>query len=216
VARPELSSTMSTVDDVEFALQLSVGDRDLGMTLSGVRFPDTMLPNNPGWYLLPMGEATLPAAALSDLNVGTGKARNLLQATLFCRHRFTASGKEIQFAALLCLPSSTWWGEWYAWRETRQADYEVVQDQGILFDARGSSLLVGATEANTTDVPVRTPYAYAARTGKPLLYPKRGGFLYARPLRGLRNANGSHILHLGDALTATVTAMPTTRGLVAS
>jgi hypothetical protein len=213
LARPELSTTLSSPEEVEFGLQLSVGDTDLPFQASGIRFPDVYSPANiNGWYLLPMGEATLPQAALSDLDPGNGASRNLATASLFLKHTHTAVGAELHLAGLVAVPTTTWWSEWYAYRSSAQTSAILGPGDGLLFDARGSQLVVAPIESTTTETPLRNPYQFAARSARPLLQPKQAGWLYGRPLRTFRD---NHVVVLADTLTWTVGAMPRTRGLVA-
>jgi hypothetical protein len=165
-----------------------------------------------GWYLLPMGEATLPQAALSDLDPGNGASRNLATASLFLKHTHTAVGAELHLAGLIAVPTSTWWSEWYAYRSSAQTSAILGPGDGLLFDARGSQLVVAPIQSTTTETPLRNPYQFAARSARPLFQPKQAGWLYGRPLRTFRD---NHVVVLADTLTWTVGAMPRTRGLVA-
>jgi hypothetical protein len=213
LARPDTSTSISSPEEVEFAFQLSVGDVDLPFQASGIRFPDVYSPADiNGWYLLPMGEATLPQAALSDLDPGNGTSRNLATASLFLKHTHTAVGAELHLAGLVAVPTTTWWSEWYAYRSSAQTSAILGPGDGLLFDARGSQLVVAPIESTTTETPLRNPYQFAARSARPLFHPKQAGWLYGRPLRTFRD---NHVVVLSDTLTWTVGAMPRTRGLVA-
>jgi hypothetical protein len=201
------NGTLSTVDDVIFRLQLSIGDVTLPMG-DPFKFPSTEVPGSSGWYLLDAGTFSLPNVALRHTGPGgvLANAKNVLKATLFAQHQFIAA-TTVKLDCLYLMPTTTWYGEWSSFRDTYNTAYDINQNTGVLFDSLGPETVIGQTGIDGYTNQVLNPYGDSGGSDHVVLVANKPAWLFAIPKRGVTATNDCLVHVLTDSLESRIHAV---------
>lgn len=209
------ASAPSSVDDLEFYLQVGLGDSNLPFTTrAGRKIPEEAAPT--GYFCVDMGTVTLPPGRLEDYR-STASAREFLQAHLWIKHRLTAS-TDVYVDGLLFVPTDLWQAEYDTFYQGLSTSpsyplaYEMVNGAGVLWDATAPDLVVAQTSTSGYTVQTPSPYARVVPAA-PRLLPNKPHWLIAVPLRGTDSGDDYLSRNASDTLTPTVLVMPRWRHL---
>jgi hypothetical protein len=206
-------TTLSALDDVQFQLQLNVGDGQLRMGPPAM-FPALTAPPSSGFYPLDLGTFTLPGVGLYEGHRGSGSAANFAQWSLFVRHKFTAQTL-MGLDNLYILPTGDWYGEYDAFDDRYESAYALAQSERAVWDSLGPEpLIYQAADATNPLRQERNPYA-APSGAAPRFRPRKASYLYAFGLRGDATTDSLYRV-LADWVVPVVTIRPRWRGLAGS
>jgi hypothetical protein len=212
MARP--GTTLTALDDVQFQLQLNVGDGRLRMGPPAM-FPSLSAPPSNGYFPLDLGTVALPPVGLYEGHRGSGSAEHFTQWSLFVRHKFTGSAT-VHLDNFYLFPAGDWYGEYDTFDDTYEAGNALATFKSVAWDSRGPEPLIYQITPGGGAISIQDRNPYAVPVGSaPRFRQQKPAWIVGVGFRG--DTSGDYLYRvLSDTLSAEVWAVPRWRGLAGS